>query len=111
MTLRNDLSADAKIVYRWTNSNSISDRRHSNEAEEYIVEESPEVDSGIVIYGRYGDEIIANTWSNRALVKHLVTESKRLREALARLARLGNEPERGKSLGNIIAQHALEQKQ
>ena len=39
----------------------------------------------------------------------LAAENKRLREALEKLARLGNEPMLGNSVGNIIAQEALKE--
>lgn len=93
---RNDLKKyddEAHIIYRWANSNSGRDRMQANEAEEYIVTEGIEADSGIVIYGRYGVEIIANTWSNRALVKHLITENKRLKDALTSILAEGNKPD------------------
>ena len=39
----------------------------------------------------------------------LEAENQRLREALEKLARLGNEPMLGNSVGNIIAQEALKE--
>lgn len=42
-------------------------------------------------------------------IKELAAENKRLREALEKLARLGNEPMLGNSVGNIIAQEALKE--
>ena len=44
---------------------------------------------------------------SRKVAATLAAENKELREALDRLARLGNEPLYGNSVGNVIAQHAL----
>ncbi|KKN07453.1 hypothetical protein LCGC14_1066790 [marine sediment metagenome] len=77
---KNDLASDAKIIYRWLNPNpSRRARMIANEAKEYIVEENAEANSGIIVYGRYANETIANPWSTRALVKQLIDERNTLK--------------------------------
>jgi len=54
----------------------------------------------------------AYTWQERATkaeaeVERLKTENAKLRAALNKLARLGNEPNYGNSDGNMIARQAL----
>jgi len=46
----------------------------------------------------------------RDKIDELEAENEALREALDKLARLGNEPHYGNSHGNVIAQKALEKK-
>ena len=56
--------------------------------------------------GSVGPHIIG-VYLNATLVNAIRTENARYKTALERLARLGNEPELGNSLGNRIAQQAL----
>ena len=45
--------------------------------------------------------------NQKNLLSQLRTENEQLKEALEKLARLGNEPHLGNSEGNVIAQQAL----
>lgn len=52
-----------------------------------------------------------NAWLNEHEAKWLLDYAEKLEQALDKLARLGNEPHYGNSIGNRIAQDALQARQ
>jgi regulator of replication initiation timing len=61
----------------------------------------------ITEYEKWGSEVRKESASLHEWDDRLTAENKRLREALEKLSRLGNEPMLGNSIGNKIAQAAL----
>lgn len=45
-------------------------------ADEYFVFQCKEANGGIIVYARYGKRLIANPWSTRYLIAHLIKNQK-----------------------------------
>jgi len=70
------LNDGEKLIYAWDNPNPDYIRVHNNEAKAYAITKHKEASSGIIIYGKFGLEWIANPQSDRPLIKHLLNRIK-----------------------------------
>ena len=65
---------EGKIIYRWENSNKLlRSRIIQNEASEYIVIRDPEVDGGVVVFGKFKKEWHPNP-SARCLIRNILSD-------------------------------------
>jgi hypothetical protein len=68
------MNGPRNIIWDWRPDIDATQRLAEDVAEEYVIELNPEAQSGIILWGRYHENWIANPWTARPVIRRLLSE-------------------------------------